>query len=119
MAGSKGTKGGLGKTARSSTIFDREAGNRPSGHTRGCFARRGATAAAIIANAIFRIISEIGMTGAIFVFDIAIIFRALIRVLDHQRDRRARCHLLAGFLVGENTRENFHFVRFAALRPSP
>lgn len=26
------SKGGLGKTARSSTIFDREAGNKPSGH---------------------------------------------------------------------------------------
>jgi hypothetical protein len=26
-------EGGLGKTARSSTVFDREAGNRASGHT--------------------------------------------------------------------------------------
>jgi hypothetical protein len=26
-------EGGLGKTARSSTVFDREAGNRTSGHT--------------------------------------------------------------------------------------
>ena len=27
------SEGGLGKTARSSTVFDREAGNKPSGHT--------------------------------------------------------------------------------------
>ena len=32
MAGRRG-EGGLGKTARSSTVFDREAGNKPTGHT--------------------------------------------------------------------------------------
>jgi hypothetical protein len=30
---SRKNEGGLGKTARSSTVFDREAGNKPSGHT--------------------------------------------------------------------------------------
>ena len=89
---------------------------RTGGHTRGCFARRGATAAAIIANAIFRIISEIGMTGTIFVFDIAIIFRTLIGVFNHQRNRRAGGHLFAGRFIGEDARENFHFIRFAPLR---
>jgi hypothetical protein len=32
MAGRKKEVDGLGKTARSSTVFDREAGNRPTGH---------------------------------------------------------------------------------------
>ncbi|MGH2355970.1 MAG: hypothetical protein ACRDJN_30560 [Chloroflexota bacterium] len=32
MAGRR-SEGALGKTARSSTVFDREAGSKPSGHT--------------------------------------------------------------------------------------
>ena len=36
------------------------------------------------------------MAGAELVLDVGIVLRALVGVLDQQRDRRARRHLLAG-----------------------
>jgi hypothetical protein len=55
------------------------------------------------------------MAGPELVLDVGIILRALIGVLDQQRDRRARRHLRAGLRMGHHARENLHRVGFLAL----
>ena len=56
------------------------------------------------------------MAGAVFVFDLAIIFRALVGVFNQQRNRRAGGHLRAGIRVFKHAGENFHRIGFAPLR---
>ena len=77
---------------------DRHGGteNRPGdgarGDPRGGLARRGAAAAAIVANAVFFPIRVVGMAGAKAIGDVAVIFGALVGVFDQQLDRGAGCH---------------------------
>ena len=64
----------------------------------------------MIAQAVFLQIRVIGVTGAKLVHDVAVILRALILVVNDQRDGRA-----GGFAL-EHAGENFHFIIFAPLR---
>src|SRR5690606_24969690 len=68
------------------------------GDAHGGLARRGAAAAAIVADAVLRLIGEIGVAGAVALADIGIILRARVDILDHQADRRARRHEAAARL---------------------
>ena len=54
--------------------------------------------------------------GPVRVLDLGIILRALVHVLDQQRDRRAGRHLPAGALVHEDAGEDLHLVGLAPLR---
>ena len=56
------------------------------------------------------------MAGPVAVADLRIILRALVDVLDLQRDRRAGRDQAAGRLVLEHAGEDLHLVRLAALR---
>ena len=49
------------------------------------------------------------MTRAKLIHNIAIVFRALIFIVNNQCDRSACC------LTFKNTRQNLHFIIFAAL----
>src|SRR5258708_38759522 len=72
--------------------------------------------AAIIAYAVFGIVGVIGVPGPVLVFDLGIILRALVDILDDERNRRSRGHLLAGRFVAKDAGEDFHLVRLVALR---
>src|SRR5690606_27154174 len=48
----------------------------------------GASAAAIIAQAVFDLIGVVGMAGTVAVGDLAVILGTLIDILDHHGDRR-------------------------------
>ena len=61
----------------------------PPAATRSGFARARPAAAAIIADAIFGVITVIGMARAIGLRDVAIILRTLVDIFDHQADRCA------------------------------
>src|SRR6185295_19993513 len=50
------------------------------------------------------------------VADFRIILGALVHILDHQHDRRARRHLAIGAVILKNTGQNFDRVRFLPLR---
>mmetsp|Transcript_24075 Transcript_24075/g.44468 ORF Transcript_24075/g.44468 Transcript_24075/m.44468 type:complete len:343 (+) Transcript_24075:1491-2519(+) len=69
--------------------LDRLTRNTASSHARGCLTRRTTTAAAIITVAVFHMVGDVRVSGAERLADLAIIPAALIRVLDHQLDRRA------------------------------
>ena len=85
------------------------------GNARRGLARGGAAAAAIIVDAVFDVVGVAGVAGAVFVLDLGIVLGALIDVLDHQHDRRAGGHLLAGRFVGEHAGHDLHRVRLLAL----
>ena len=68
--------------------------HRAGGHARRRLPRRGASAAAIVAQAVFGVVGVVGMAGAIEVADLRIVLRALVDILDHERDRRAGRDLL-------------------------
>ena len=78
------------------------------------FARRRAAAASIIADAVLRVVGEVGVPGPILVFDVAVVLRALVGVLNFERDRRAGRHLLARS-VGKDPGEDCHRIGFLAL----
>ena len=73
------------------------------------FTRARAPAAAIIANAIFGIISHIGMTGAVAALNLGIVFAALIDILNQQANRRT-CGLTFKY-----AREDFDLIKLLAL----
>ncbi len=74
------------------------------------------SAAAIVAQAVFDIVGEVGVARAVFVLDVGIVLRALIDIVDEERNRRTGRHLRAALLVGENAGENSDRVGFLALR---
>ncbi len=78
-------------------------------------ARRRTAAAAIVAQAVFRLIGEVGMAGAELVLDLGIVLRALVGVLDQQRDRRAGRHLHAAFRMRHHAGQDLHRIRLLAL----
>src|SRR5690606_27835377 len=83
-------------------------------HPRGGFARRGAAAAAIVADAVFRIVGVVGVAGPILAGDLAIVLRALIDIFDHHGNRRAGGdqHVAVFQYAGKD----LHFVGLAPLR---
>ena len=85
------------------------------GDTRGGLARRRPSAAAIVAQAVFGLIGEVGVAGAKLVLDLGIVLGALIGVLDQKGDRRSRRHLHAGLGVRHHAGQDFDRVRFLAL----
>ena len=89
---------------------------RAARHARGGFPRRGAAAAAIIAQAVFHIIDVVGVARAINIFDFAVIFRSLVGVFDQQRHRRSGGHLEPGRLVDEHAGQNLDLVGLLPLR---
>src|SRR6185437_16754542 len=79
-------------------------------------ARRGAAAAAIVADAVFRLVGEIGMAGPVLFFNLAVVLAALVDVVDVDADRRPRRHLAAAALVEHDAGEDARLVGLAALR---
>jgi hypothetical protein len=73
------------------------------------FAGRTAPAAAIVAQAVFRVIGIVGVAGTIGGGDLIIVFRTLVDVLDHQADRRAGRPSL------EHARQDAHRIGFLPL----
>ncbi len=55
------------------------------------------------------------MAGAVEVADFRVILRALVDILDHQRDRRSRRHLFPAGVVDHDAGEDLHLVGLAAL----
>jgi hypothetical protein len=90
--------------------------DRACRYARRSLARRLTTAAPIVADAIFGIVSIISVPRPVFVLDLRIVLRALVDVVDDECNRRPRCDLFAGRFVSEYARENFHLVWFAPLR---
>src|SRR5262245_54629510 len=90
--------------------------DRARGNPRGGLARGLTAAAAIIADAVFGVVGVIGVSRPVLVLDVGIILRALVDILDDERNRCPRRHLFAGSLVHEHAGEYFHLVRFASLR---
>ena len=74
-----------------------------------------ASAAWMVAHAVFYVIGVIGMSGPILILDVGIVLAALIDIIDDERDRRAGRHLLAGRFVGEYAGENSDCVRLLTL----
>ncbi len=95
--------------ARQDLLRDR-AGRHP--HRR--LARRGAAAAARVAQAVFRVVGEVGVARPERVDDLRVVLRALVGVLDQERDRRSRRHLHAVLLVDAG--QDPHLVGLPALR---
>ena len=79
-------------------------------------ARRGAAAAAVIADAVFDVIGEIGVAGPVLVPDLAVILRPLIDIVDQEADRRAGGDLAPARLVDHHAGEDADLVGLLALR---
>ena len=99
-----------------STLVEHLAGDGAGRHAARRLARRRTPAAAIVAQAVFGLIGVVRVAGAKLRGDGAVVFRALIDVLDHQRNRRAGRHLRASLRMREDARQDFDFVGFASLR---
>src|SRR5262249_49197379 len=78
-------------------------------------AGRGAAAAAIVAQTVFRLVGEVGVAGTELVADVGIVLGALIGIVDHQRNRRAGGDRTGHALIGEGAREDADLVLLAAL----
>src|SRR6516165_6088902 len=72
-------------------------------------------AAAVVADAVFRVIGVVGVAGPIFLLDIGIVFRALIDIVDRERNGRAGRHLGSGCVIHKYARENPDLIRLATL----
>ena len=90
--------------------------DRAGGDARRRLARRGAPAAAIVANAVFGVVDVVGVAGTVLVLDVAVVFRALVDVFDEDGDRRAGRHLPSAALVDHHARQDARLVGFAPLR---
>src|SRR6185437_6581711 len=95
---------------------DHLAGDRAGYDARGRLARRRAPAAAIVANAVLRLVGVIGVARAVLVLDVAIVLRSLIDIVDEDADRRSGRDLTAGLFIDHNAGENASLVRLAPLR---
>ena len=84
-------------------------GHRTGGHHGRGHARRGTSASARVAQAVFLQISEIRVPGAEGVEQVAVVLAALVGVVDQQRNRRA------GGAAFEHAAQNLHRVGFVAL----
>src|ERR1700733_9067174 len=73
------------------------------------FAGRGASAAAVVAHAVFVLVGIVGVTGAEAVADLLVVARARIGVLDEDADRSA------GRVPFKHPREDAHRIALTAL----
>src|SRR5262249_42149149 len=80
--------------------------NGAGGHPHRGLARGLASAAAIVAHAVFYVVGVIGMAGPVLILDVGIVLAALIDIIDDERDRRAGGHLLTGRFILEYARED-------------
>ena len=78
-------------------------------------ARRGAAAAAMVADAVFHLIGVVGVAGAVLPGDLAIVLGALVDILDQHRDRRAGRDHRRRRRPPEDAGEDLHLVGLAAL----
>ena len=85
-------------------------GDHRGSHAHGGLARRGAPAAARVADAIFLPVGVVGVAGTEGLLDLAIVLAALVGVADQQRDRRT------GGLAPVDPGEDLHLVRLVPLR---
>ena len=103
------------RRANDDIIAEDFARHSAGGHTRGRLAGRAAPAAAIIAHAIFGVISHISVTRPPAVTNFAVIFTALIFIFNHQADRMPRCHRTACTFVFKDAGQDFNGVGLFAL----
>ena len=96
-------------------LRDHLARHRAGGDPGRRLAGRGSAAAAVIANAVFGIVDIVGVARPVFVFDLAVILRALVDIVDVDRDRRARRHLPPARLVEHHAGEEARLVGLAPL----
>ena len=87
-------------------VFARDGAGRHAHHG---LARRGTSAAAIVAKAVFLVVGIVRMAGAKAILDFLVVARALIFVRDQQADRRARGPAL------EYAGQDAHRIGLAAL----
>src|SRR5690606_17747065 len=85
-------------------------------NSHGGFTCRRTATTAIVPQAIFHIISVIGMARTVARRNLAIVFRALVHVFDQHRDRRSRGYQCLAILIGQDAGEYAHFIRLATLR---
>src|SRR5690606_22632024 len=83
--------------------------DRPCGYSHHGLARRGAPAAAVIAQTIFLLVGVVRVSWTEAVLDLFVVARALILVLDQQADRRP------GGASIEDARQDAHLIRLTAL----
>src|SRR5208337_1171164 len=74
-----------------------------------------AIAPAIVSDAVFRVIGVVGVAGAVFVPDVAVILGTLVHVVDEDADRRSGRHLPARIVVYHHPGEDARLIRFATL----
>ena len=91
------------------------AGDRTSGNPHRRFPRGLPASTAIIAHAILHVVRIVGMPRPIFVFDVGIILRSLIDVVDHERDGRTGSDLLPCLLVQKDAGQNPDRIWFLPL----
>src|SRR6185312_7075000 len=89
--------------------------DRAGGDTHRGLARGGTAAATVIVQPVFDVVGVASVAGPVLVFDLGVILRALVDVLDQQRDWRTGGHLFAARLVGEHAREDFDLIRLLSL----
>src|SRR5690606_18087413 len=87
----------------------------PGGNAHRRLAGRRAPAAAVIADAVLLVVGVVGVSRPELVLDVPVVLRALVDIVDDERDRRARRDL-APILAGENARQDLDLVRLPALR---
>src|SRR5262249_28296946 len=90
--------------------------NRAGRHAHRGLARRLTAAAAIVAQAVFRIIGVVGVAGPVLVLDVGVVPRTLVDIVDDERDRRPGRDLFSSRLVDEHAGENSDLVGLLALR---
>src|SRR5262245_40266009 len=61
--------------------------------------RRGAPAAAIVADAVLSPVGVVRVPGAELVLDLGVVLASGIDIADQKRDRRTRCHVAAGLIL--------------------
>ncbi len=109
----------LDESAADPDVGDDLAGDGACRDARGGLPRRGAAAAAVVADAVFDVVGEIGMSGPVPVLDLGIVLRALVDILDQERDRRACRDLFAAALVDEDAGQDLDLVGLAPLGREP
>src|SRR5690606_14104788 len=83
------------------------------------FAGRRASAAAIVADAVFHVVGAVGVPGPTALRAPAVILGALIDLVDEHGDRCAGRDQRLAVLVRHHAGENANFVRFAPLGHEP
>ena len=89
-----------------SECFKNPAGNCTAGNPSDGFTPGSTSATAIVTHSVFLVEGIISMSGAVTVFDLAVIMRTLVSVAY---DKRNRC---SGCISFKDTRKNLYAIRF-------